>query len=257
MYEQALDQLNAAEVLLPGSPWVYLLRGQVYLAQGDAAKALEEAGRANQLDLTLLPVYRLSGEALVASGKPAAAVVPLEIYLRYSEETDAGAQILIARAYAAVGEFEKAVEAVNIALDMDANDADVLLLRGEYYLELDKADLALADFRQSLRLEPNSFPAGLGIGRAQLALGAYRDAYIQINKLEKFAMSNEQKCLLFYWRAQSLEKIGELGGAIRDWQRLLDLPEETIPAEWRETAVQRIAALATPTPTSSPTPSAP
>lgn len=253
-YEQALEQLQVAEMILPESPWVYLLKGQAYLALGDPTKALEEARRANQLDLTLLPVYRLKGEALQASGQWIEAIVPLEIYLRYIPSPDASAQIFMARSYAAAGEFEKAIPAINLALEVDPNDADVLLLRGDYYLELDQADLALADYRQSLRLEPNSFATGLAVGRAQLALGAYRDAYLQINKMEKFAVSDEQKAQLYYWRAQSLEKIDELDAALKDWQRLLDLPEEATPAEWREIAQQHIDALVTPTPASgSPT----
>lgn len=252
-YPQALEQLQTAELLLPGSPWVYYLRGQVYLAQGDPLAALEEARRANQLDLTLLPVYRLTGAALQASGQWVDAVVPLEIYLRYIQTPDAEAQVMLARSYAAAGELEKAVAALGAALEVDPSDADVLLLRGDYYLELGQPDLALADFRQSLRLDPTSFAAGLAVGRAQLALGAYRDAYLQINKLERAAGSDEQRAQLYYWRAQALEGIGEPAGAIRDWQRLLDLPETAAPVEWRQTARDRISALATPTPTSRPT----
>jgi tetratricopeptide (TPR) repeat protein len=253
LYLQALEQLQTAELLLPGSPWVHYLRGRVYLAQGDPLMALEEANRANQLDLTFLPVYRLTGEALQAGGQWVEAIVPLEIYLRYIEVPDAAAQIMIARSYAAAGELEKAVAAVSVALDIDPGDADVLLLRGDYYLALGQPDLAMADYRQSLRLEPNSFAAGLAVGRAHLALGAFREAYLQINPLERFAASDEQKGQLYFWRAQALEGIGEPAGAIRDWQRLLDLPEESVSAEWRQTARERISALATPTPTPRPT----
>ncbi len=253
LYQPALDQLQTAELLLPGSPWVYLLRGRVYLAQGEPRLAQEQARLANQLDLTLLPVYLLSGEALQADGQWSEAVEPLEIYLRYIDAPDARAQVLIARSYAAAGDWEKAIAAVNAALEVDPNDADVLLLRGDFYLEQGQADLALADFRQSLRLEPGSFAAGLAVGRAQLALGAYREAYQQINKMERSAASDEQKGQLYYWRAQSLEGIGEPAAAMRDWQRLLDLPEGSAPEEWRQTARERIGALATPTPTLRPT----
>ncbi len=252
-YPQALEQLQTAELLLPGSPWVYYLRGRALLALGDPLAALEEARRANQLDLTLLPVYRLTGEAYQAAGQWLEAIVPLEIYLRYIESPDAAAQVMIARSYAAAGELEKAVSAVSAALEVDPADADVLLLRGDYYLALNQPDLALADFRQSLRLEPNSFAAGLAVGRAQLALGAYRDAFAQINRLERAAASDDQKAQFYYWRAQALEGIGDPAGAVRDWQRLLDLPEGAAPVEWRQTALERISALATPTPTSRPT----
>ncbi len=253
LYQPALDQLQAAELLLPGSPMVYYLRGRVYLAQGEALLALEQAGLANQRDLTLLPVYLLSGEALQASGQWSEAIVPLEIYLRYIDGPDARAQILIARSYAAAGEMDRAIEAVSAALEVDPNDADVLLLRGDYYLARGQADLALADFRQSLRLEPGSFAAGLAVGRAQLALGAYRDAYQQINKMERSAVNDEQKGQLYYWRAQSLEGIGEPAAAMREWQSLLDLPQGSAPEEWRQTAREHISALATPTATPRPT----
>lgn len=253
-YPEAIEHLARAEQLLPGSPWVYYLRGQVLLALGDNAGALDQANRANQLDLTLLPVYRLTGQALQAAGKYVESVVPFEIYLRYTGEPDAGAQIMMARAYAAAGDYEKALEAVSLALNIVPKDADVITLRGELYLANQRPDLALEDFRQALRLDSGSFDAGVGIGRAQLALGEDSDALSQFKKMESHAESDTQKAIIYYWRAQAYEKLNQPNPAMDDWQRLLDLPDEAVPAEWRQTANQHLVALNSPTPTATPSP---
>jgi tetratricopeptide (TPR) repeat protein len=256
LFDKALEQLDTAEMILPESPWVYLIRGQVYLAQGEPEKALEQANRANQLDLTLLPVYLLTGEALQATGAEIDSIVPLEIYLRYHAEPDANAHILIARAYSAAGDYALALEAVSAALKIVPGDADVILLRGDLYLENDQAELALADFREAYRLDPDLFAAGIAIGRAQMALESYRDAYLQMNRMEKLAGSDEEKALLYYWRAQALEKINEISAAVSDRQSLIDLPDYSVPQEWRQIALQRIEAsyTRTPTPTRTVTP---
>ncbi len=254
LFPETIDQLSAAEQSLPGSPWVYFLRGLAYMAQGNAVQALEQANRANQLDLTLLPVYRLTGQALQADGKLVESIVPLEIFLRYYREPDAGAQVMMARAYAAGGQLEKAITAATKALEISPDDADVIALRGEIYMNTQQADLALEDFRTAFHLNPDLFDAGIGIGRALLAQGDYSGGYSQINNMEGYAQNDGQKALVYYWRAQSFEKLENTDAALADWQRLLDLPEAVVPADWRQTANQRILALNTPASTATPTP---
>lgn len=254
LFPETFDQLGAAEQILPGSPWVYFLRGLAYMAQGDATQALEQANRANQLDLTMLPVYRLIGQALQANGKVVESIVPLEIYLRYYHEPDAGAQVMMAHAYVAGGQLDKALTAVSKALEIVPDDADVIVLRGDIYLKNQQVDLALEDFRAAYHLNPGLLEAGIGIGRALLEQGDYSGAYSQINQMEGYAQSDEQKALFYYWRAQSFEKLDNPEAALADWQRLLNLPEAAVPAEWRQTANQHILALNTPTSTATPTP---
>jgi hypothetical protein len=46
--------------------------------------------------------------------------------------------------------------------------------------------------------------------------------------------------MFFYWRARSLEALGQTENALADWRSLLALPPEVVPAEWRQTAEEHV-----------------
>ncbi|GAP09323.1 protein containing TPR repeat [Bellilinea caldifistulae] len=234
-YEAALQNLDRAAELLPDSPLVYEYRARVLLAQGNAEAALADAQRANQLDLTLLPAYLTLGEAQQANGLYRQSIEPLEIYERFAQPPEPRVYALLGKAYLESGEEEKALRVFDEALRLDRLNFEVVMERGKLYLNRGDAQAALSDFNRALTIRPRSFEAALWRSRALLALEAYGDAYIQLNKIEGDAVSNERKAQLYYWRAISLEPLN-VRAAINDWQRLLELGEEVVPAEWLEQA---------------------
>ncbi|KPL75195.1 tetratricopeptide repeat protein [Bellilinea caldifistulae] len=251
-YEAALQNLDRAAELLPDSPLVYEYRARVLLAQGNAEAALADAQRANQLDLTLLPAYLTLGEAQQANGLYRQSIEPLEIYERFAQPPEPRVYALLGKAYLESGEEEKALRVFDEALRLDRLNFEVVMERGKLYLNRGDAQAALSDFNRALTIRPRSFEAALWRSRALLALEAYGDAYIQLNKIEGDAVSNERKAQLYYWRAISLEPLN-VRAAINDWQRLLELGEEVVPAEWLEQARRQLSVLVTPTDTPPPT----
>jgi tetratricopeptide (TPR) repeat protein len=251
-YEAALQNLELAGQLLPDSPLVYHYRARVHLAQGNAEAALADAERANQLDLTLLPVYLTLGEAHQANGQYVESIEPLEIYERFARPPEPRVYALLGKAYLQSGEEEKALQVFDEALRLDRLNFEVVMERGKLYFERGDAEAALSDFNRALTIRPRSFEAALWRSRALLALDAYGDAYIQLNKIEGDAVSPERKAQLYYWRAISLEPLN-VRAAINEWQRLLALGEEVVPAEWLEQARRQLSVLVTPTDTPLPT----
>lgn len=250
--QAALEQIEAAALLLPGSPLVYAYRARIYLAQGEPELALQDAQQANRLDITMLPVYLLLGEAYQANDRLAESIVPLEVYVNFADAPDAAAYAWLGRAYAAGGDVEGALEVFAEALRLDRRNYPVLMQRGFLYLETGQAREALADFNLALELRANDFAAAVARSRALLAIEAYGDAYIQLNRAEGAADTDALKAELYYWRAQSLETLN-VQAAINDWQRLLALPEGSAPEEWLEQARGRLEVLITPTSTPPPT----
>ncbi len=251
-YQAALQNLDRAAELLPDSPLVYEYRARVLLAQGDAEAALADAERANQLDLTLLPAYLTLGEARQANGLYRESVEPLEIYERFAQPPEPRVYALLGKAYLESGDEEKALQVFDQALRLDRLNFEVVMARGRLYFDRGDAQAALSDFNRALTIRPRSFDAALWRSRALLALDAYGDAYIQLNKIEGDAASDQRKAQLYYWRAISLEPLN-VRAAINDWQRLLALGEEVVPAEWLEQARRQLSALVTPTDTPPPT----
>jgi len=151
--QAALQNLGPAEQALPVSPWVPLYRAEADLILGNAAQALDEARRANELDRTSLESYLVLGQALQANGMMAEAVSPLQVYLIY-QTTDTTALMALARSYTATQKPEDAIALYTQALQADETLLDGWLERGRVYLELGDPDKAMQDFSAALKLEP-------------------------------------------------------------------------------------------------------
>ncbi len=246
--EMTVALLDQAAQILPDSPLVELYRGQIYLQEGDAANALEAAQHANQRDITLLPAYRLMGAALQASGDLKASLDPLTTYTQW-EVKDAQAWAWLAAAQQANGEVQAALKSLDAALQLDSSLPEALLQRGLIYLDRRNGTGALTDFRAALRLEPESFAASIGEGKALMLLEYPGDAYMQFESTQGLVQSEAEQADLLFWRAQSLEALEKPEVALRDWRALVELTSEDVPAAWVAYASTRIKALVTATPT--------
>ena len=79
----ALADLGLANRLLPNSPLVYFYLAQARQMEGDLDLALDAARLANELDVTMLPVYLLLGELYAEAGSEQEAAAALQTYLKY------------------------------------------------------------------------------------------------------------------------------------------------------------------------------
>jgi hypothetical protein len=79
------------------------------------------------------------------------------------------------------------------------------------------------------------------------------NAYALLLRVERLVDSDRERAEYLYWRALSLEGMDELEAAANDWETLLALPAEAVPAAMRLEAEQRLAAIQTPTPSRTPT----
>lgn len=244
----ALETLTRVEKLLPASPLVSLYRAEAYLAGKQAAKAVDSARQANQLDLTLLLPYRIIGEALFQQGETKAAYESLQTYLQYAPD-DAIALTWFAQAQVSSGDRSGALKSLDKSLALEKNQEDALLLRGKLLLEIGKPDIALDDFQAVSRIDKESYLAGLGWGKALMALNYPGDAYDRFERTRVLAKTEKQKAELLFWRAQSLDALKEYATARRDYQSLLDLPVGVADSDWLRTAQARVSALTTPTAT--------
>jgi tetratricopeptide (TPR) repeat protein len=266
--EAARGDLEAAELLMPASPLLAYFQAEYALQSGDREDALEYARKAYDLDRTYLPAYRLLGEMALANGEFATAKETLEIYLQYAE-TDARGWMALGQAYMEFTgpeqaysdlvrsvlkkDVDAALQAFEHAQALDEELPGVYLYRAATYLAQGEGQDAVNDLMKARRLDTNSFAINLGLGRALLVAGRLDDAINQINSCEKLTQDDTQLAAVYYWRALVTEMHDRAIAAVEDWQALLALPEEAVPAEWRHTAEAHLAAL-TPSPTATRTP---
>ncbi|HEY9076657.1 MAG TPA: tetratricopeptide repeat protein [Anaerolineaceae bacterium] len=250
----AMNVLNTGEKAVSGSPLYYLYRAQVHLQNGNIASALEDARRANQMDSTLLPAYRIVGQCLQLSGNVKDSLAPLRTYTIF-EVKDAEAFAWLAQALLANQQEAAALEAAETALRINRNLLDAILARGAVRLARKDNRGALDDFTLALKQKPDSFAANLGMGKSYLASGVIPDANYYFDRSLPLARSDSEKAEGYYWRAQGAEAAGQREIAINSWQALLALPGSSYPPEWAERArqnLQVLSATATPMPTPSP-----
>jgi tetratricopeptide (TPR) repeat protein len=251
------EYLNSASTLLPGSPLIAYYQSQMDFLGGYTSKAYTEAMLANSQDITYLPTYRLLGEILQSEGKYVDSFSPLQTYLLYVNQ-DYPAWVMVGKAYAAKGDLDNALKAYNLAIQNGQKSYDLWIARAELYFAKGDGQSAYNDFSKALGIDRTSFDASLGIGKAYLLLKQYGNAYNQISRAETMVQSNEQKAAVYYYRAQSY--VGLLAESqvkayvvVREWNSLLALPASAMPQSWRDTAIQQIALLQTPTPSKTPT----
>ncbi len=254
----ALADAETALELTPDSPLAWMYLAQAQLAQGKAEDALQSALKANQLDMTLVPAYLTLAQAYVATGQTVEAAAVLQTYTIY-EPDDLEALLTLGAAYNAVGEYQSAVDILTRFLEKNSRNPEAYYQRGFAHLNLGKLNLAEQDFQQAVRYDPNDFDSQLGLARVYFEQGKPGDAYIQAEtKAEPLAKSDNTKAQCYYWEAVFLEAIPNKDGAVAYWNRLLQLPTESMPEEWRQAAFEHLGVTptftVTPRLTQTPTP---
>jgi tetratricopeptide (TPR) repeat protein len=251
--DSAMEKLRQAEQLMPGSPLVSLWLAQIQLAQGDGQAALEAAREANELDQTLLDSYRVRAEAAAANGEDQEALKAVEVYLTYAPD-EPRAWLIYGQSLYASEQYSKTVDALSQAIALDKNLMEAYHFRGLALIELGQGQEAVNDLFPAIQANTQSFQLNLDFSRALLVANRLDDALATINRAENFAKTDSDNAQVLYWRAQILEKIGNLPSAVRDWKALLALPADAMAEEWRAMAEDHIQATSTPPPpTATPT----
>ncbi len=255
--EGALEDLKTAEALTPNSALVHYEYARAYLALDDPERALASAERARELDITLVPVYLILGNAYASNGQADEAMEALQTYVTYAEE-NVTTLFLQGKLSYMNGDYETALEKLDASIELE-NDPLARMYRGLTYLELGMGPQAIYELRVAILTYPESFEAQIGLTRAYMLDKKFGNAFLQAEQAFPLAETDEQRAQIYYWRAKSQDAMGgQFAGAKRDWEALLALPAEAVPAAWRTEARQHLAALNTPslTPTITKTPTA-
>ncbi len=260
----AKRDLETALEITPDSATAYLGLANAQLNLGENDAALASAIRANELDMTLVPVYLTMARAYLKIGQTDEAISVLRTYMIFRPD-DTSTFLKMGTAYNAAGDYEAALEVLNKAIDADQRNPEAYFQRGIAYLNLDSPNLAETDFKSAVNYDPFDFDSYLGIARSYFMQGSPNDAYIEADqKALPLARTDGMKAQVYYWEAQFLEAIGEPlsdQGAKNSWNALIALPADAMPEAWRLEAYQHLkitptftpSLTATKTPTRTPT----
>jgi tetratricopeptide (TPR) repeat protein len=238
-FDSAEGDVASAETIAPNSALVQYYKGLVQLEQNEFALALQASERAEEMDVTLLPNYLLKAEAQQGLGLYQDSVETMQLFLPFDGDSGPGWELLGVGFWHTDRQTE-ALDSFNQALSIDP-----MLPKASYYLGLVDLEAglfqsALAYMQIAVQGEPDWFEARIGRARALLGTGNPSGAFFEINATSDLIDSDEQRAQYFYWRATTLEALGQPDNALADWRSLLALPESAVPTEWRQLAQDRV-----------------
>ncbi len=249
---------------------IYLSNSQLILNKYENALASALEGSAD--DPTLLEGYLAVGNAYVALGIETLdksyfprAIWPLQTYTAYRSEDPTGWAAL-GRALLGTGQQEEALQALNIAIELNDRNAPAYLARGILHTERGMYDAAMEDLNAAQRYAPVTYDLLIATANTLYLKGQYSDAltdYIKpaheyANGIADQFLRERKLAECYALRGLIFENNPELlSDAILQWSYILGL-EYVVPYT-RALAEQHYNELTgvgpTRTPTVSPTPS--
>jgi len=248
----AINDLGEANTRLPDNPLVFYNLAQAHFRNGDYNRALASAQRANELDVTYLPAYLLLGQIHIELGNNAEAIEALQTYITY-ESDDVTASVSFGELLFEIGEYEQTIQMMDRVTALERTRREAYLYRFLSNVELGRGADADADLDEALNFYPDLFEANLALIRAHILNERYGSAEQAVEKTESLAETDEQKALIYYWAGIVFERREDLEQAAEYWELLLDLPEDSMTAEMRAEAEEKLLDISTPTPRVSPT----
>lgn len=246
--EAALVSLSQYADSFPLTAQVELMRARAYLVTGDAEEALSAAQRANRMDITLLPAYKLLATAMQNNEQVLDSIEPLETYLAY-EDNDAEALAMMAQALIESGSLEEALSYAERALQLDKRSVPALIARGRALFEQGDYLEAAETLDSAIDIQETSFEANILKSQVQLTRKLNDSAIEFARRAYELAGNDQQKATALYWRAQAYAAKKQNSAARADLKALLEYPAENLPADLREGAQKLMNQLSPATPT--------
>ena len=186
----AKQELEAAVRYKPDSVSSHFALGSLLQSNNKLDEAAEEFKTALKIDAQFVPASLKLSQVLTSQGKLAAAISCLEDALKQSPPADQeeALQASLGLAYAESGDPKKGLETLTslVAKQPDSADAhfSLGLLYGKSSQPADQ-DAALAQFKESLRLDPGLEPSRLALGRLLLSRGDCSDSMLALQMYTK------------------------------------------------------------------------
>lgn len=247
--QAALARLDQAAASGPLPPTLLLLRAQVLMAQGEHARAEEEARRAFAAAPNLTAALDLLAQIYAAQGRMDEAIASFEEAEKVGALPPSG-QVLLARLHMAAGHqdqakgyYEKALAARD---DLPGAKNDLAWLLAETGADLDRA-VTLA--QEASRAEPDNADFIDTLGYVYLRKGLHEPALEQFRFAVELSERAGQKQPLFHHHmGLALRALGRQGDAAAAFARALELDAAFPQADEarREMEAARSAAATSP-----------
>jgi tetratricopeptide (TPR) repeat protein len=181
-YDLALAEVRAALELDAHNVEVLVAQGDIYMAQGRPDSAAAVGNLAVYIDPTAEEAVLLLGRARIGLNQYDQAVMPLEEYLSRVNQASPAVWSLLGEARFLEGSRDKALDAFSKAIILAEDSSEVLVYRGNLFLETGIYEDAFSDFDEAVS-QVDSVEARLGRAQAAFATGRYEVALEDIDEV--------------------------------------------------------------------------
>ncbi len=229
----------------PDDPEVdHLLEAETYLADGDAAGALDHF-RKSAFDLDDFESFMGIGRAARSAGDRAFA---LRAFEAAAEKDDDFADPLIAGARIALAmkKVGKGLKLIDRAIAREPRNSEAFNVRGRLWMSRQQYQKALIAFDRAMDLDPSFIWAYNNAGYIHLVTGAYQDA---ADLLEVATTLEPAKAYMFNNLGLAYEKLGRVEDARQTFVKALSLRPGYVNAHLNLSRMKTRLAMAMPLPT--------
>ena len=213
---KAFDQLHIVVQQKPGFPAVHNTLGTLLQKRGELEGAAQELKAALEGDPKLAEAALNLGQVLIAQKRYAAATVYLQNALRVPPppELESSLESALAVAYSESGQINQAIETLQQAIKTHPDDADAHFNLATLYAKNGPAlghDKAIANFKETLRLDPHYDEARYSLAKVLVELGRFRDA---LPYLDEYTRNQSKDAEGFHLLASAYTGLSETGRAV-------------------------------------------
>ncbi|HOU13899.1 MAG TPA: tetratricopeptide repeat protein [Anaerolineae bacterium] len=194
-------------------------RAAIYLSMGEYDKAIQEYGKALELDPTFTPAYYDRGLAHAQRQHYADAVADFSQVIALDPQ-HADAYYNRGLVYARQGAFAQALADYDQALDLHPDDALIYNSRGNVHYNTKDYAQAIADYDQAIFRDAAYADAYLNRGLAHAALEEYQRAIADYN--QAIAL-NPESTIAYNYRGQAYARLQQYARALEDYTQAIAL----------------------------------
>jgi soluble lytic murein transglycosylase len=243
-FTEAIDALNNVIEIYPQDyhiPKAYYYLGQCYDAVGEFQKAAEAYQKFTEVKPGILDdmMQELRGDDMTNAGDYSDAIAAYQASINASASNEpTAAAIKLGQAYVQLGEHEDAIRTFMDIYDRSSNDyvkAQMDLLIGREYMDLDLADQAYARFQDAVNNYPKSYDsfsamnglldAGQAVDELNSGLVYFfaGDYGMAVDALTRYINSHpEHDGTPHHYLALSYLSLGESKQASDEWKNIID-----------------------------------
>jgi tetratricopeptide (TPR) repeat protein len=193
---QALKDMNKALELAKNVDY-YVARGTIYIKTGDLQAAMSDLTEAIKIDSTDNKANSYLGIAYSQTGKTDLAIQYLRKAISRSK-SDYFSNYILGRIYYSKGMFGDAIKSFSSAFEYCLDDnmaSQILLLRGECYVNLNNFKSAMNDINEAIKLSPDNPLLYFEKGRLLLESGNNMEGIALLQKAEKLGSKEASELL--------------------------------------------------------------